>query len=148
MMRLAFGAAMIASAAFAGDFKATCPVSGAAAKEDHKVVKDGKTIYFCCDNCPTKFEKEGKKYATQVNYQLFETHQLKQKACPISGQKVDPEMKAKVGKGEVEVAFCCDKCQGKVKAAKPADQVNLVFKDVKKGFEPVKKKDSEEKKDG
>lgn len=138
---------MVASAAFAGDFKATCPVSGAAAKEDHKVVKDGKTIYFCCDNCPTKFGNEMKKYTAQVNYQLVETKQLKQKACPFTGEKCDPETKTKVGKGAVEVCFCCEKCQGRVKDAKPAEQVNMVFKDIKKGFEPVKKKD-EDKKDG
>jgi YHS domain-containing protein len=147
MMRLAFGTALLATAAFAGDFKATCPVSGAAAKEDHKVEKDGKTVYFCCDNCPTKYEKDAKKFATQVNYQLLQTNQIKQKACPFTGEKCDPETKTKVGKGAVEVCFCCEKCQGKVKAAKPADQVNMVFKDIKKGFEVVKKKDKEEKKD-
>jgi hypothetical protein len=32
-----------------------------------------------------------------------------------------------------------------VKAAKPAEQVNMVFKDIKKGFEVVKKKDAEKK---
>jgi len=145
MMRVAFGAALLATAAFAGDFKATCPVSGQKAKEENKVEKDGKTVYFCCDNCPKKFEDNAKKFTAQTNYQLFETHQLKQKACPFSGQPVDEATKTKIGKGDVEVSFCCEKCQGKVKAAKPAEQINLVFKDIKKGFEAVKK---DEKKDG
>ena len=145
MMRLAFGAALVAATAFAGDFKANCPVSGAAAKEESKVVKDGKTVYFCCDNCPTKFEKDPKKFTAPVNYQLFQTNQIKQKACPFTGKELNPETKTKIGKGEVEVAFCCEKCQGKVKDAKPAEQVNMVFKDIKKGFEVVKKKDAEKK---
>jgi YHS domain-containing protein len=144
MMRLAFGAAMVASAAFAGDFKANCPVSGAAAKEDHKVEKDGKTVYFCCDNCPKKYEGNESKFAAKTNYQLFQTNQIKQKACPLTGKELNPETKTKVGKGGVEVAFCCNNCKGKVAKAKPDEQVNLVFKDVKKGFETAKKKDKEE----
>lgn len=144
MMHFAYGAAIVAAAAFAGDFKATCPVSGQKAKEESKVEKDGKTVYFCCDNCPKKFEENAKKFTAQTNYQLFETHQLKQKACPFTGKDLDPETKTKVGKGDVEVAFCCANCQKKVKDAKPAEQVNMVFKDVKKGFETAKK---EEKKD-
>src|SRR5215203_5653249 len=148
MMRMAMGAAFLFSAsALAEDFKATCPVSGAKAKEDHKVEKDGKTIYFCCDGCPSKVEGDGaKKFTAQMNYQLLETKQIKQVKCPLTGAKLNPETKTKVGKGAVEVAFCCEKCQGKVKAAKPEAQVNMVFKDIKKGFETVKK-DKEEKKD-
>ena len=148
MIQMAYSAALVAAVAFAGDFKATCPVSGGKAKEESKVEKDGKTIYFCCDNCPKKVEGDGaKKYTAQMNYQLLETKQIKQVKCPFTGQKLDPETKTKVGKGAVEVAFCCDKCQGKVKDAKPAEQVNMVFKDIKKGFEAVKKEKTEEKKD-
>ena len=148
MMRLAFGAAMFATAAFAGDFKATCPVSGQPAKEESKVEKDGKAIYFCCDGCPSKVEGDGaKKFTAQMNYQLLETKQIKQVKCPLTGRKIDPETKTKIGKGAVEVAFCCKNCEGKVKKAEPKEQVNLVFKDIKKGFETVKKEKTEEKKD-
>lgn len=146
MMRMAMGAAfLLCGSATAIDFKATCPVSGGKAKEESKVEKDGKTYYFCCDNCPAKVEGDGaKKFTAQMNYQLFETKQIKQVKCPLTGGKINPETKTKVGKGGVEVAFCCTNCQGKVKKAEPKDQVNMVFKDIKKGFEEVKK---EEKKD-
>ena len=145
MLRFAFGAALLATAAFAGDFKATCPVSGKKATEESKVEKDGKTVYFCCENCPKSYEANEKKFAAQTNYQLFETHQIVQKACPFTGKDLNPETKTKVGKGGVEVAFCCENCQKKVKSAKPAEQVNLVFKDIKKGFETAKKKDADKK---
>ena len=60
-------------------------MSGKKAKEENKVEKDGKTVYFCCENCPKKYEENAKKYTAQANYQLFETHQIVQKACPFSG---------------------------------------------------------------
>jgi len=98
------------------------------------------TAYVCCNNCKAKFEKDSSKYATKANHQLFLTSQAKQVKCPISGGDVDSTKTAKVS--GVSVAFCCGKCQGKVKAAKGDDQLALAFADkaFDKGFEVKKKK--------
>jgi YHS domain-containing protein len=97
------------------------------------------TAYVCCNNCKAKFEKDSSKFATKANHQLFQTSQAEQVKCPLSGGDVDSTKTAKVS--GVSVAFCCEKCQGKVNDAKGDDQLALVFADkaFDKGFE-VKKK--------
>ena len=93
-----------------------------AAKADKTVDYKGGKIYFCCDNCPKKFDKE--KNAVAANTQLVATKQAKQEKCPISGQPINAEHKTKV-RG-VEGAFCCPNCKGKVEKAGD-DQAKLVF---------------------
>jgi YHS domain-containing protein len=102
------------------------------AKADKFVAYKGAKVFFCCDNCPKKFDAE--KNAVAANHQLIATKQAKQEKCPISGQAVNPEQKTTV-KG-VEVAFCCDKCKGKVDGAEGDEQAKLVFdnKAFEKGF--------------
>jgi hypothetical protein len=97
------------------------------------------TAYVCCNNCKAKFEKDSSKFSTKANHQLFLTSQAKQVKCPISGGDVDSTKTAKVS--GVSVAFCCGKCQGKVKAAKGDDQLALAFADkaFDKGFKVTKK---------
>ena len=45
------------------EFKATCPVSGKPAGEEHMVVqlKNGDKVYFCCDNCPKALQGKSAK---------------------------------------------------------------------------------------
>jgi YHS domain-containing protein len=95
-------------------------------------------VWFCCDNCKSKFEADPDAYATMANHQLVATEQYEQKACPITGREVADGVTAKVG--EVEVGLCCKNCQKKVNdAADLAAKAELVFsKDAfEKGFEPV-----------
>ena len=135
---LAVGLAAFAAEEKAKEFKATCPVSGAAAKQDKTAAyKDGK-VYFCCENCPKAFAKDTAKYATKANHQLAATGQTTQAKCPLSGGKLNPEANVEVG--GVKVGFCCNDCKGKVAAAKGDAQAELVFSDAAfaKGFE-VKK---------
>ena len=117
-----------------------CPISGkkvvAASATDYK----GGQIYFCCKNCPKAFSKKTAKYAAKANSQLVATGQAKQKACPITGKKINPATKIKVN--SVAVSFCCNGCKGKVKKAKGDAQINLVFGDkaFDKAFKVAKKK--------
>ena len=106
--------------------------------------KEGK-VYFCCGGCAAKFAKDTDKYAAKANKQLVETEQYVQKACPISGQKVNPEMTLTVA--GTKVAFCCDKCKGKVAAADKEEQLTLVFseKAFEKAFKKAEKKEEGEK---
>ena len=41
----------------AEEFKAKCPVSGAAAKKESAVDYKGGKVYFCCDGCKRTFEQ-------------------------------------------------------------------------------------------
>ncbi|MGV3486739.1 MAG: hypothetical protein ACO1RT_20155 [Planctomycetaceae bacterium] len=108
-----------------------CVVAPRAAKADKSLAyKDGK-VFFCCDNCPKKFAAAPEKFATKANMQLVATGQYEQKACPITGNKLNPETKTKVG--EAEVAFCCVNCKGKVEAAEGDKKLDMVFSD--KAFE-------------
>jgi hypothetical protein len=120
--------------------KAMCPVSGKAIDMSKSVAYKGAKVYFCCGNCPGAFEKDTAKFSTKANHQLVVTEQFKEVKCPLSGAKLNPEATVEVA--GTKVAFCCDKCQGKVAAAKGEEQLNLVFGDTAfaKGFEIVKKK--------
>ncbi|MGL4464656.1 MAG: hypothetical protein ACRC1K_21090 [Planctomycetia bacterium] len=116
--------------AAAKEFKATCPVSGNPATKEAVVDFEGKKVYFCCENCPAAFKKDEAKFTAKAHYQFAQTGEIKQVACPFSGSDLNADTKIKIK--DVEVAFCCEKCQAKAKDA--ADPVALVFGDIKKGF--------------
>ncbi len=107
--------------------------------------KDGK-VYFCCGNCKGKFEKmtqdEKDKLAAKANAQLVATKQYEQKACPLTGNKLNQEATVEIG--GVKVAFCCNGCKGKAEAWKDEEKLDNVFgekafKTAK--FEKVEKKE-------
>jgi YHS domain-containing protein len=135
-------AALLASTTvYAADVKLDgilCPVSGKAVKAESSRDYKGGKVYFCCDNCPTAFEKDTAKFATKANLQLVATGQAKQVKCPIAGKDLNAATAIEVG--GVKVAFCCNNCKGKVNKAEGDEQLNLVFSDeaFKKGFEVQK----------
>lgn len=106
-------------------FTATCPVSGSSAKKDQTVAYKDKEVYFCCEKCKAAYEAEPAKFATKANFQLVQTKQFKQTACPLSGGKTNKEQSAKIE--GVKVAFCCDKCKGAVESASKDEQLAKVF---------------------
>lgn len=117
-----------------------CVVADKDAKADKSAkYKDGK-VYFCCAGCEGKFAKTPEKFATQANRQLVQTHQYEQKACPISGGKINPETLVKVN--GTDVAFCCKKCKAKVEGAEGKEASELVFGEEAfvKGFKKAEKK--------
>jgi hypothetical protein len=123
--------------------KVKCVVADKAATEGKSAdYRDGK-VYFCCGGCAGKFTADKKTYAVKANHQLVATKQYVQKACPMSGAKLNPETAVKlVG---VKVAFCCNNCKGKVESASDDKaKLELVFAD--KAFEKAFKK--KEKKQG
>lgn len=121
-------------------FAAKCIVAGKDAKEDKFAAYQGGKVYFCCDICKAKFEKDPVAFSVKANAQLLTTGQAKQVKCPISGQAVDDDQTTDVGGNKV--AFCCSKCKAKVDGAKGDEQAALVFSDeaFKKGYEVPKKK--------
>jgi YHS domain-containing protein len=126
---------------------AFCPVGGIGHAVNAKLVADfeGGKINFCCEECPEPFKKNTAKFAANARHQLLATGQIEQVACPLSGQKINPEKKVEVA--GLEVAFCCENCQGKVaKAAKPEEKIAMVFKASLKDSKAFKLKKKDEKK--
>jgi YHS domain-containing protein len=106
-------------------FKATCPMSGGAAKQDHAVDFQGKKVYFCCEKCPEAFKKDPAKVAAKVYLQLLETKQAIQVACPLSGHDIDGTVVCTIGNAKVQV--CCEDCQSKIKDASADEKIALAF---------------------
>ncbi len=124
----------------------TCVVSGRAIKTEATAeYKEGK-VYFCCENCPTAFAKDTKKFATKANHQLYATKQVKQVKCPLTKRDLNEDKKVRVRVAKVAVRFCCKNCQGKVAGLKDKDkeQLELVFNDkaFDKAFKIIKKKEA------
>lgn len=145
-MMSCFAVLMVAAATVvAGDVEldgVKCVVAPKAASESKSAdYKKGK-VYFCCGGCAGKFAADTKKFATKANFQLVATKQYEQKACPMSGRELNPEMTSTVaGK---KVAFCCGGCKGTVdKAEGDEAKMKLVF--AEKPFEKAfaKKKTAE-----
>jgi len=115
-----------------------------ATKNDAKADKNrdykGGKVYFCCDNCPKKFDADEAKYSTSANHQLVETGQAKQHKCPLTGKELNKTTEISVAGAKVQ--FCCEKCQAKVEKAKGDEQLELVFSDdafKRAGFKVEKK---------
>jgi YHS domain-containing protein len=113
----------------------------AAAKADKsRDYKDGK-VYFCCDNCPKKFDSDQKAFAEKANAQLVQTEQAKQGKCPLSGQDLNKDTQITVA--GAKIAFCCNMCKGKVEKASDEEKLKLCFSDEawkKADFKVEKKK--------
>ncbi len=113
-------------------FKATCPVSGRAAKANCKIEVKGKTIHFCCGNCLKAYKGNPDKYQAAANLQLYQTGQIKLKACPLTGRKLNPATKVSF-KG-VHICFCCNGCKGRFQRADDKQKLEMVFGSKSKGF--------------
>jgi YHS domain-containing protein len=122
------------TAAIGNDVK--CPVAGKPVKADQFVEFNGGKVYFCCSGCAREFEKDPDKFAAKANLQLVQTGQLKQVACPFSGNPTSPTTTLNVN--GVDVTFCCEHCKAKAAETASDDQVNLIFADASKGFKNVK----------
>lgn len=133
MLCLSAAALMVGAYAVAEDAKKApelkCVVAGTPAKMDKSAEYKGGKVYFCCDECKGKFTADPKKYAVAANLQLAQSGQAVEEKCPLSGAKLNPEKTVEIA--GVKVAFCCEKCQGKVAAeTDAAKQKELVFSDT------------------
>ncbi len=87
-----------------------CPISGKEVSKDAFIEKDGQKIYFCCKNCPAKYEKEPAAYKAKLAAAY--TYQTK---CPVSGEDISPAAYTELPGGG-RVYFCCKDCIPKFKA--------------------------------
>jgi hypothetical protein len=142
--------ALTATAAAAGETApgkdVKCPISGKAVDPNATVMFEECKVYLCCNKCPKAWEgdKDHAKYGAKAHHQMVQTGQLKQTACPFTGKPTDDTQVVEIA--GVKVAFCCDKCKGKVEKTKEDARVGLVFKDTKKGFKLAKDADKTDSK--
>jgi hypothetical protein len=108
----------------AAGMNAKCPMSGGPVKNDKFANFGGGKVYFCCDNCVTKFNT----MKAKMNFQLVQTKQVSQVGCPISGSPKVTEGTA-IDVDGVPVSFCCKNCKAKaekmVKEDKDAAMLTL-----------------------
>ncbi len=114
-----------------------CPVSGKAVAADKSVDFNGGKVQFCCENCQKSFQADTAKFAAKANFQLAQSGQLKQTACPMTGKPCDAEKTVDVS--GISVQFCCGGCKAKADKASGDDLVELIFKDISKGWAIAKK---------
>lgn len=120
IMAVSFVFVMVTAADQTADETVKCPVSGKEMKKSEAKATyeyEGKTHYFCCENCKEAFLKDPEKYAHQ------ESHEGYEHACAHEGDAaVDPVCGMKVKKSEAKATyeldgkmyyFCMEACKEK-----------------------------------
>lgn len=85
----------------------SCPISGNPVDAKVFVEHDGKKVYFCCEDCTSKFKVEPAKYKSALANAY--TYQTK---CPVMGGPIDPKSYTELATGE-RVYYCCPGCDKK-----------------------------------
>lgn len=84
-----------------------CPFSGEAVKSTIFIEDKGSKVYFCCQNCRGKYEKDPAKYAANLaNSYTYQNN------CPVTGKPIAPQISATAPAGET-VFFCSKDCPDK-----------------------------------
>lgn len=102
----------------------TCPVSGEPVNRKTFIEHDGEKVYFCCQDCIKKFQREPDKYKVALANSY--TYQTK---CPVMGEEINPKVFATASNG-MNVYFCCKGCDKKFLA----DPAKYVPKLAAQGF--------------
>lgn len=113
-------------------FNATCPVMGNPAIRDVSITYRGKTLYFCCPGCPDQFDATQAEMKAKANFQLLQTGQIAQVACPLAGHDLNPEVSVTVN-GQ-KVMLCCPDCRKRMMKLSANKRFAALFTDIDKGF--------------
>ena len=143
------------AASAAKPINSTCPVSGKPVDPTKTLVHDGKTIGFCCENCPKTFEKDPSKFVAKIKADAQPAQAAPQakpeekkpaekkpeekklvaaaptgakpgnSVCPLSGEPVDAQF-VLAYEGKT-VGFCCNNCKGKFEADPKAHASKIKF---------------------
>lgn len=90
-----------------------CPVMGDSIDFNVKTMTDEGPVYFCCESCIKKYERDPAKYAKKTTAQREALKKMKrvQVNCPVTGNPIDGKtFIMSAGKG---VSFCCPDCVAK-----------------------------------
>jgi YHS domain-containing protein len=87
-----------------------CPVMGDPVDFSVRTITDDGPVYFCCDGCIKKFEKDPDRYSEKLSAQREALAKMEriQVLCPVSGNPVDGKTTAVIE--DKPVSFCCDRC--------------------------------------
>ena len=129
-------AAVLAVAAPAMKIEPICPVSQQPCDPKVSVDFHGGRVWFCCQKCTQVFADDSSAYAAAAHQQMVLTRQFIQRACPLDGAPVMAGTPLDVG--GVDVGFCSDACRARVEKATVADQTQMVFGNLSRGFVSVK----------
>ncbi len=90
-----------------------CPIMDEPANLALGVATDDGPVYFCCEGCIPKYQKDPGKYAAKVAAQrrALADRAKVQVTCPVSKEPVD--QKVFVESNGKKVYFCCKGCAGK-----------------------------------
>ena len=91
-------------------------MTGKPAKLSQKLDTAKGPVFFCCDQCPKKYEADPAKYEKKVEKQqeVLMHYPKVQEKCPLTGKPIDAKVTS--DKGGQKVAFCCTKCRAKYEA--------------------------------
>lgn len=91
-----------------------CPVMGETVDFTVKTMTDDGPVYFCCDPCIKKFEKEPAKYTEKLTAQREALRKMEriQVTCPVSGNPIDGKTTI-LARDKKVVDFCCKRCVSK-----------------------------------
>ena len=87
--------------------------------------KEG-VVYFSSREHTAKYRKTPKKYEAWANFQLFQTGQYVQRACPLSGEKPD-EYSGVLNVGGVDIELLCPSCAKEMSGLSFAEQIETLF---------------------
>jgi len=96
-----------------------CPVSDRPVKKTISLSYQGGKVYFSSEQARKQFDPEKAEFSTKANMQLVVTGQAVQTACPVTGEKLQPNLTLEI-RG-LKVGFCCIGCLGKVNDEKQED---------------------------
>jgi YHS domain-containing protein len=120
IMAVSFVFVMVTAADQKADETVKCPVSGKEMKKSEAKATyeyEGKTHYFCCENCKEAFLKDPDKYAHQESYEGHEhacAHEEDAAVDPVCGMKVKKsEAKATYEHNGKTYYFCMEECKEK-----------------------------------
>jgi len=120
IMAVSFVFVMVTAADQKADEMVKCPVSGEEIKKSEAkgtFQYEGKTYYFCCENCKEKFMKNPEKYAHQESHegQVHAHHHAEDSTVdPVCGMKVKKsEAKATYEYDGRTYYFCMEACKEK-----------------------------------
>lgn len=85
-----------------------CPVTDKPANLNIFITQNSEKIYFCSQECSSKFQKEPGKYkAALANSYTYQT------TCPVMGEPINPQEFTTLATGET-IYFCCPECEKKL----------------------------------
>lgn len=99
-----------------------CPVCAKAIDSDVSINHHDHELFFCCNACKAKFEKNPAEYEKDILVRCYTT----QITCPVSGEEINREVSTKLKDGTV-VYFCCPNCIKRFESAPDKYMKNLAL---------------------